>query len=266
MLIPSRLGLEHVPPPLLLELNMHCIFSIDSVLSLSYNAREQEMILKKWVPRRAVVPKSLGKFKFVAKNAKSLRNFITRNKTLHHVVKKVFSKSTLKKVAIASVVGIGVQSIMSYIDSNSGCFLKGPRSVCKVKGLSCCQKDEIDQVPFCNEPSSNALANACENFDEDVEKSCCRLCDCEHFGCLPGQSMECQRPTVAEAITHFAGDAASTLLSGVHAVAPWLWYVLYGVGALIFVWVLVLVKPFAMRVFSRRKQDDSQVVQDSTPE
>lgn len=222
------------------------------------------MILKKWVPRRAVVPKSLRKLKFVPKNSRSLKQMILKNETLQTVVKKVFSKSTLKKVAIGTVVGIGVQHIMSYIDSNSGCFLKGPRSVCKVRGLSCCQKDPIDQVPFCNEPA--AFTHACDTFDEDVEKSCCRLCDCEHYGCLPGQSMECQRPTFAEAISHYAGDTVSDLLSGFQGVAPWLSYVLYGVGALIFVWALILAKPLVTGLFSRRKQDDRKIVQDSAPE
>lgn len=198
------------------------------------------MVFKKYVFKRPRVSKTFKEFDVVVKNRSALKRMVTSKKSLKKVFKKVFSYKGLKVAGITTIVGLGVHHVMDYIQSNSGCFLKGPAdSVCKVRAFSCCQKEPVHGVPFCD-TSPSFMDTACDGFDEDQEKSCCRLCDCQNFNCLPNQTMECQRPTVGEALTHFGQNVAKGVWSTLTTLFPWLSYLVMALAGFFFLWIASL--------------------------
>lgn len=206
--------------------------------------------------KRGKVGKRFKDFKFQAKSKSALDALVRGSKKLENVIKKLFSKKTLMAVGVTSAVSIGITSIWDYIESNSGCFMKKTdHSICKVRELSCCQKDALDNVPFCSGISVD-YENICDQFNEEREGSCCRLCNCEAFHCDGDETMQCQRPTVGEALTHFAQTLGSGVWSSVEAIFPWLTYVLYGIGIVFIVWLLSLVSPYIRRLLQRKKKYD----------
>lgn len=197
-----------------------------------------------------------GKFKSVRLRPKSLGHLdemVAKKSALRRVVGQVFSKKGLAAAGVGTAVGVGVSSIWNYIESNSGCFRRRPDgSVCKALELSCCQRDALDNVAGC--PGLGHLRAACDGFDEDAEGSCCKLCSCDGVdGCPDGEEMRCQRPTVADALTHFAEGVQSGVWSAVGAVFPWAPYALYAALALLALWLLSLVLPLLQRLVPRRR-------------
>lgn len=201
------------------------------------------MLKRKFNFNAKPISKRFNNFKVLTKSQKALKKLVSSNEKLKGAIKTVFSKKGLKVAAAGALVGTGVASIWSYIESNSGCFKKkSDGSVCKYDELSCCQKGKLDNVPFCH--GTKNLTNVCKDFDEDDEKSCCRLCDCEYVDCLPGDTMKCQRPTVADALNHFASQVGSTVWSGIGTVFPWISHVLYGLAAVFVLWIAYYVRSF----------------------
>lgn len=199
------------------------------------------MLKRKFNLSTKPISKRFSNFKVLTKSRKALKNLVASNEKLKGAIKTVFSKKGLKVVAAGTVVGAGVASIWNYIESNSGCFKKrSDGSVCKYNELSCCQKGKLDNVPFCD--GMDKMANVCNGFDEEDEKSCCRLCDCKHVHCLPGDTMKCQRPTVAEALNHFANQVGSTVWSGIGTVFPWISYVWYGLIVIFVLWITYYIR------------------------
>lgn len=205
-------------------------------------------------PRK--VAKRFKDFKFKTKSKAALQRVVAGSKKLENVLKKLFNKKTIMAVGISSAVGIGINSIWNYIESNSGCFMKrNDQSICKVRELSCCQQDELDNVSFC--PGiSPTYKNLCENFNEEQEGSCCKLCTCQEFQCDTDETMQCQRPTVGEALTHFAQTLSSGIWSSVEAIFPWMSYVLYGIGIILTIWLWSLISPHIYRILQRKKNRD----------
>lgn len=191
---------------------------------------------KRWIPVRPRIMKKFKAFTFPAKNALELGEKIARSVHLKKAIKNIFS---VKVIAGTTIVGLATASIMNYIDSNSGCFLKKKDSVCKVRAFSCCQKNPVDNVPFCPEPDS--LKNVCENFkenyDDEKEDACCRLCSCQFFNCAANETLKCQRPTVGEALTHIAATLGQNTSSIFSALFPSFVYVFYIIGFVIFLWI-----------------------------
>lgn len=197
------------------------------------------------------ISKRFGSFDVLTKSQKALKSLVSSNEKLKGAIKTVFSKKGLKVAAVGTLVGTGVASIWNYIESNSGCFKKKPDgTVCKYNELSCCQKGKLDNVSFCD--GAQKLGKVCKGFNEDDEKSCCRLCDCKYVDCLPGDTMKCQRPTVAEALNHFANQVGSTVWSGIETIFPWISYVLYGLVAAFVIWITSYVRSFFWTI---RKED-----------
>lgn len=189
------------------------------------------MLKRKFNFNTKPISKRFNNFKVLTKSQKALQKLVKSNKKLSGAIKTVFSKKGLKVVAAGAVIGTGVASIWNYIESNSGCFKKRPDgTVCKYNELSCCQKGKLDNISFCD--GMEKLVNVCKDFNEDDENSCCRLCDCKYVNCLPGETMKCQRPTVAEALNHFASQVGSTVWSGIGTIFPWISYVLYGLATI----------------------------------
>lgn len=206
--------------------------------------------------KRGKVGKRFKDFKFQAKSKAALRMIVNGSKKLENVIKKIFNKKTVMAAGVTSVVGIGVASIWDYIESNSGCFMKRTdQSICKVRELSCCQQDALDNVPFCPGISAS-FKNVCDHFDEVTEGSCCKLCSCEAFQCDGDETMQCQRPSVAEALTHFAQSLGSGVWSSVEAIFPWISYVFYGIGIIFTLWLMSLVSPYIHRLLQRKKKND----------
>lgn len=204
-------------------------------------------------PRK--VSKRFQDFKFKKKSKAALEHFVEGSKKLQNILKNLFNKKTVGAVVITSAVGVGISSIWDYIESNSGCFMKrNDQSVCKVRELSCCQKGELDNVPFCDGFSSH-FQSACDDYKEE-DDSCCKECSCEKFHCDADESMQCQRPTVADALTHFAQSIGSSVWSSVDAIFPWLSYVLYGIGILFTLWLWSLVSPHVYRLLQRKRKQD----------
>lgn len=208
------------------------------------------MALKRWVPNRPVTYKRFEKFnKPLGRVTKrSIRKMFKLHKKLKPTVKRIFSRKTLKIVGITSVVGYGIYQIVDYINSNSGCFLKGPNFTCKVKAYSCCQKEAVNGVEFCDEGVLENK-NICEGYDINKEESCCRYCTCDVYDCSPHETMECQRPTVGEALTHFAETLSSSVISGVQTVFPWLTYGVYVFIGFLLMWFVSI----AYRIVRRFK-------------
>ncbi|GFS30440.1 uncharacterized protein TNIN_160191 [Trichonephila inaurata madagascariensis] len=188
---------------------------------------------KKWVVKRPHVTGKFKAFKSTAKNAKHLQAIAKKNEVLQGVIKTIFSKKAVKLTALATVVGVSISYIDNYIQSNSGCFLRSGSSVCKVKALSCWQPGVVDKVPFCPD---QILENTCNGYNEDVEKTCCRLCDCQYYNCLPRQRKKCQRPTIEEALSYYAQKMTS-VWSAFSFLVPWLTWVVETGIALLVVWI-----------------------------
>lgn len=205
-------------------------------------------------PRRKI-HKTFDSFKVKAKSLADLNDRIAKNNSLRKVITHVFSKKTLAVATVSGAVAVGAASIMNYIESNSGCFKKNrDGSVCKVVELSCCQQDKLDNVPYCD--GMTHYNTACDQFDEDVEKSCCRDCTCTKIGCDENEDMQCQRPTVADALTHFAQNVSSGIWSSIETFFPWISYVVYGFGIVLAVWLLSWIAPFIYRILPRKRNQD----------
>ncbi|KMQ83657.1 hypothetical protein RF55_19443 [Lasius niger] len=177
-----------------------------------------------------------------------LKRFILKNKHLQKTVKHVFSKTGLTFVTAASLATYAATQISSFIHNNSGCFLfENDEIVGKMKNLSCCQKESIQHVKDLGLFADTAPSNACDGYDnddddEDAEKekedTCCRFCDCKYHDCAVNQRMECRRPTVGEALTHFSKDAIGWIGRTLGALMPFLKYILIAV-VLIFVFIVI---------------------------
>lgn len=204
---------------------------------------------------RQKIHKKYESFKMKAKSQGELNKIVHKRSDLKHAIEKLFSKKALIVAGVGSAVGIGVTSIWNYIESNSGCFKKNPDgSVCKVRELSCCQPEELENITYCD--NMNLYHAICDQYDEEQEQSCCKLCDCTQVGCDEQETMQCQRPTVADALTHFAQNVSSGVWSGIETLFPWLSYVVYGVGILFALWILSWVGPFLYRLLPRKRNQD----------
>lgn len=201
------------------------------------------MGIKIWNPKKLNIPPRFKKFSNkIAKTTNGLKNMLHADTLLKKAFHSVFNKKLFKRAAGATVVGVGIHYVMKYINTNSGCFLKDSSNVhCKVKNFSCCQKEAIDELPFCPE-GPNTFDPCGTDFDEDKEQSCCKLCSCDHYDCKPGQKLECQRPSVGEALTHFAHEA----VTGFARLIPGLDSFFYAVVGL---FVLLI----ALKLFRRNK-------------
>lgn len=210
---------------------------VDSMFDMLYFIQDDMITKRRFNFNPKPVSKHFEDLKFFARSKVALETLVKSHNKLKKVVKKIFSKKGLTIAATGTIVGVGVTSIWNYIESNSGCFKKrADGSICKVREFSCCEKSKLDNVNFCD--GLEKMANVCDNFDEEKEKSCCRLCECEHADCLPNETMQCQRPTVADALNHFASQVGSTVWSGIGAVFPWISYVIYGIIAIVSFWIL----------------------------
>lgn len=190
---------------------------------------------KKWIARGPKTAKKFKAFNKTAKNAKHLKIIVKNDSTLSRVFAKLFSKKTVFTAAVATTVGYGVSQVNSYIQSNSGCFLKSSdETVCKVAQLSCCQPEPVEGLSTCPQ---QILGSPCHGFDEDKEGECCKLCDCQYNDCLPNQTMECRRPTIGEALTYFSQSAASNVFSFLANVFPIVYWIGGGMVALLIFWI-----------------------------
>lgn len=189
------------------------------------------------------------------KSKKHLDELLQKRSNVKKLIGNVFSKKGLAVAGVGTAVGVGVSSIWNYIESNSGCFMKKQNgSVCKVQELSCCQKATLDNVANC--AGMEHYQNVCEHYDEDQEQSCCKLCSCDHVGCYDQEEVRCQKPTVADALTHFAESVQSGVWSAVESVFPWASYVLYAALTLLALWLLNLALPFIKKMVPRKRNQD----------
>ncbi|GFQ84519.1 uncharacterized protein TNCT_311261 [Trichonephila clavata] len=155
--------------------------------------------LEKWVVKRPPVTGKFKAFKKTAKNVKHLQALVKKNKALQGVVS-----------------------------------LHSGSSVCKVKSLSCCQPEAVDKVPYC--PDQQTLGNPCNGYNEDVEKTCCRLCDCQYNNCLPHQKWNANDDDCRSLVILCSRNDFS-VWSGFMFLVPWLMWVV-GTGiALLVVWI-----------------------------
>lgn len=191
-------------------------------------------MVRKFGLKRAVRFKEFD-FK-VPKSKTAFTRVVEGNSKLSKVVNKIFSKKALIAVGAGTAIGYGIDSIWNYIESNSGCFKKKGDAVCKVRELSCCQPGPVNNV--C--PGfSKQYVNACDGYDEDVQGSCCKFCDCNTLQCGPDEEVQCQRPTVADALTHFTHTLGSNVWSVLTNLFPFLPYLLYAAVAVLFIWIAV---------------------------
>lgn len=200
------------------------------------------------------LPSKFASYKWNLKSLKQVRRKITDNAKLRSVVGHVFSRKAALAAGFASVVGYGAASIWNYIESNSGCFKKlGGGSVCKVKELSCCQKKSLDNVPNC--AGMGVYGHVCHGYDDATEESCCKLCSCQELHCDENEELKCQKPTVADAIAHFAEKAKSGVWSAIETVFPWASYVLYAIGTMMALWLLGLALPILDKIWPRKRRN-----------
>lgn len=198
-------------------------------------------VWKKFVLHPTKAARRFKTFSKTAKNVGHLEGLVKRNKALKTAIKAVFSKTTVKLTVGATLVGVGVTYLNNYIQSNSGCFVKSHDAVCKVQALSCCQPEAVEKVPFCT--LKIVQPDPCRGFDEEVEKSCCKWCDCQYHDCLPHQTMECRRPTIGDALGYYAQQWTSSIWDMLDNVFPWIAWVLGIGGVFLAVWLgLVLYK------------------------
>lgn len=205
------------------------------------------------------------KFKDFNVNPRSqshLDAIVTSKPKLQRTLNAIFSKKVATTVAVGAGVTtgavIGSKMVWNYIEANSGCFRKRDNGkVCKVRELSCCQQDKLDNVNFCQK--LDLFQNACDNYDEEQEKSCCRMCNCEDAGCEEGETLICQRPTVSDALVHYTENIGSGLLSTVTGlwsaitnIFTWMPYVVYAVVAILVLWLISLIYGYLPK---KRNQD-----------
>lgn len=192
-------------------------------------------VLKKWILAPAKLPFKYKPFSKTVKSVSHLEAVAKKNKALKYAIKTIFNKGTVTVALGGTAIGVGISKINNYIQSNSGCFIKTADSVCKVNALSCCQPDSVDNLPHCNlQPKQ---LDPCRGFDEDKEQTCCRFCDCQVQNCLPNETMECRRPTIAEALTHFAGTLTSSFWRFLTNLFPSISWILGIVGGLLALWI-----------------------------
>lgn len=168
-------------------------------------------------------------FKSTAKTKPLIEKSIRSNKALAKAVSTIFSKKGIALISGATLTGVASQQIADYIKSNSGCFLldKSTGKIkCKVRELSCCNPDPVLDVSFC----SIGAVDVCQGFDEQKENSCCRQCDCNSHPCDENETLECQRPTVGDALSYFSKNTVSGIF---WAVLRWIPVWVYGVVAAI---------------------------------
>lgn len=195
-------------------------------------------------------------FKVNVKSAKVLEGTVAKNARMRRVIKQVFSKKAAVTAGVGTAVGLGVASIWNYIESNSGCFKKLRNgSVCKVQELSCCQKGSLDNVPNCSGMAS--YRSVCDQEYDDSDASCCKLCSCAEMGCDESEEMRCQRPTISDALAHFAATVKEGVGSALVTLFPWAPYVLYAGLALLALWAVSVAWPVLNRFLPRRKQEDA---------
>jgi hypothetical protein len=192
-----------------------------------------------------LVPSTKSKFKnFEKVPIKSLGKVSKRNDFTTAVTKALGKHKKILgiTVAVGTTVAVTTSLIENYIASNSGCFLLSEEHSCKVKELSCCQPDPVENLPFCNLPM--AQSNICNQFNEDVEKSCCRLCSCAEQQCLPGQTMECRRPTVGDGLSYIVDSLASpfgNVLSPIwNILSSWFMWIIGIGGVIIIAWLALI--------------------------
>lgn len=197
----------------------------------------QSKMWTKWIARRPVTKSAFRKFgKVSAKNVSNVKSVILGNKKLKSVVNKVFSKKGLALTTTVTTIAVASTYINDYIQSNSGCFLTQRDSVCKVQELSCCQPQAVENLRLCP-VSKLAVGDPCHGFEEDKENSCCRHCNCKEYDCLPHQTMQCRRPSIGEALSHFAGGITSNLGSLLGIILPWLYTAACVLVGLVVLWI-----------------------------
>lgn len=210
--------------------------------------------IKRYFKLEDVDPK-FSTHKIVVKSLDDLNTTVAKNTKLKTVIDGVFNKKVATAGAVGAVAGGSAYGIWSFIKSNSGCFKKtGNEIKCKVKELSCCQKESVRDLPNCE--GLDHLANVCENFDEDKENSCCRLCNCSTTNCEGDEEMVCQRPTIGDALTHFSKQVGSGLWSAIETIFPWASYVLYAFLSILALWLLSLAGPWINKLLPRRTAFD----------
>lgn len=194
-------------------------------------------------------------FQHKVKSRQELDTLVRTKPKLKAAINKVFSKQTFVAVGVTGAVATGVASIWNYIESNSGCFKKNQSGkVCKVQEFSCCQKDRLSNVPDCDPIPLHA--HLCDTFDESTEGSCCKLCKCSDGNCEEGDSMQCQRPTVADALGFIGGSLTSRIWSFLNTIFPWASYVVYGIAIILAIWILSVVLPVIYRILPRKRNQD----------
>lgn len=189
------------------------------------------------------------------KSKNNLTTLVSSKPKLRQAINTLFSKKGLVTLTITAGLGTGIGAgtafVWNYIESNSGCFKKlADGTICKIQPLSCCQKGPLDNVPFCQ--GYNLYEKICDNFDEDLEGSCCKNCSCLEVGCEENESMQCQRPTVAEALTHFAHSVSSGFWSFLENIFPWIRYVFYVMGGIFIIYFLNII----VQLLPRRRNKD----------
>lgn len=154
------------------------------------------------------IPKKFEAFKTTPKGIRGLMKTVRTNKHLQKAMNAFSVKKTLYAAGGSTAVGFLAKFIVDYIHNNSGCFMYNGSKTCKVKELSCCQPEPVHGVPFCDLPKVSERGDPCHGFDEDRVGSCCIMCDCKNQVCTEGQTMECRRPTVSEALAAAAENIA----------------------------------------------------------
>lgn len=203
------------------------------------------------------IPKRLKPFNVVMKSKNALKSFFKNQKALTKIADKIFTKKGLIRAGTlataGTALGLVVDNVWSFIHTNSGCFKeKTDGTLCKVKELSCCQPLAVGGVEVCDEVLG--MVNVCDGYDESTEGSCCKNCDCDFYDCLPNETMKCQRPTVAEAVKHFASEVGMNLWSGLEWIFPWLAWLPYIAYAIVTVFIIYIVG-FASYWFYRKRKE-----------
>ena len=190
-----------------------------------------------------------------SKSIAKLTTTIKSNKKLSKAIEVIFNKKTFIIAAGATVISTGIHYIWDYIETNSGCFKKQfDGSICKIKELSCCQKKDVQDVPNCS--GLILPSEPCKNYKEE-DTSCCDRCQCGgEITCAPGEEVECQRPTVAEALSYFSREVSSSLWSSVTTLFPWATKVAYGLAIILIIWILSYILPVFYKIFPKKRNQD----------
>lgn len=191
----------------------------------------------------------------LSKSKTKLSTLIKTNKKLRKAVEIIFNKKTFLAAAGSTAISAGIYYIWDYIETNSGCFKKNfDGSMCKIKELSCCQKKDVVGIPNCN--GLILPSEPCKNYKED-NASCCDRCQCgSEITCGLGEEVECQRPTVAEALSYFSQEVSSSVWSGITTFFPWAPKVMYGILIILTIWILSYIIPVLYKIFPRKRNQD----------